>query len=200
MMPDMDVHRHTEDELRLKTVSKYCSGRILDLGCNKGELKQYLDKNRTNYIGLDMKGDGCDIQGNLYNLPFKNQSFDTVTLFEVLEHLENPLAALKEAARVSRSTIVISVPNPYSIIELATLIIRNRNTNAPYHVNLFGENEIKQLSRRSSLKIEKIERFNIVIPTYKNKHLIIPIKSRFGHWNIYVLSHDISNQEPPICI
>lgn len=158
MMSSMDVHRHTEDELRLRVVSKYCSGRILDLGCNNGELKQYIDKNKTKYLGLDIKGDGCDIQGNLYNLPFKNQSFDTVTLFEVLEHLENPLAALKEASRVSRSKIVISVPNPYSIIELATLVIRNRNTNAPYHVNLFGDNEIEQLSRRSSLKIEKRER------------------------------------------
>jgi len=40
---------------------------------------------------------------NLYNLPFANNTFDAVFLHGVLEHLKDPVAALREAHRVIRA-------------------------------------------------------------------------------------------------
>ncbi len=45
------------------------------------------------------------------NLPFKKKSFPTVTLIDVLEHLENPEKALAEATNVCSYNILIDIPN-----------------------------------------------------------------------------------------
>jgi len=52
--------------------------------------------------------------GSVLSLPFAPASFDLVLCMEVLEHLENPLAAVRETARVAREAIIFSVPHePY---------------------------------------------------------------------------------------
>jgi ubiquinone/menaquinone biosynthesis C-methylase UbiE len=48
--------------------------------------------------------------GDAYRLPFADRSFDTVTLLEVLEHLERPSDAVSEAVRVARERVIITVP------------------------------------------------------------------------------------------
>jgi SAM-dependent methyltransferase len=46
-------------------------------------------------------------QGSAYDLPFGDDSFDTICIFFVLEHLENPFLAVQEAFRVLRPGGVI---------------------------------------------------------------------------------------------
>jgi ubiquinone/menaquinone biosynthesis C-methylase UbiE len=51
---------------------------------------------------------------SVLSLPFAARSFDTVTCLEVLEHLDDPSAAVRELARVARRAVVVSVPfEPY---------------------------------------------------------------------------------------
>jgi ubiquinone/menaquinone biosynthesis C-methylase UbiE len=45
-----------------------------------------------------------------YALPFRNDSFDEVVSFHLLEHLEMPLSSLREMVRVSKATIMVVVP------------------------------------------------------------------------------------------
>lgn len=53
-----------------------------------------------------------DVIGDIRKLPFKDNSFDTVCAFEVLEHIpfEDFEIALKEMKRVSCKTTIISIP------------------------------------------------------------------------------------------
>lgn len=178
-----DSKPDSDDIERFKIISKYCFGDVLDAGCGSGFLKNYLNKDIINsYIGLDIDGK-IDIHGSVYDLPFKNESFDIVTILEVLEHLEHPIAVLKEVVRVSKMRVIISVPNPWNINQIISLITRNHNIMEPNHINLFGDNEIERLCGRVGLRIAKKERFNIFVPLLRR---LIPIKSRFGLWNIYV--------------
>lgn len=43
-------------------------------------------------------------------LPFRDDSFDEVVSFHLLEHLETPLITLREMVRVSKSFVTIVVP------------------------------------------------------------------------------------------
>jgi len=54
-----------------------------------------------------------DFVATAAQLPFKNNSYDCVCAFQVLEHLkyDESIAAFKEMARVARKNIVISLPD-----------------------------------------------------------------------------------------
>lgn len=97
---------------------------ILDVGCGEGFT---LDKLSEEGIGKKLEGvdflkTAIDLgkkahpkltlkQGNIYDLEYKNNSFDLVMATEVLEHLEDPLKGLKELIRVSKKYLLLSVPN-----------------------------------------------------------------------------------------
>lgn len=76
-------------EERFNMVAKECRGRVLDVGC--GEYSLFIKK----YIGVE-NGIGIDVYAyegveniveDLTNLPFENESFDTVTLVAVGGHI-----------------------------------------------------------------------------------------------------------------
>jgi ubiquinone/menaquinone biosynthesis C-methylase UbiE len=97
---------------------------VLDVGCGEGfTLKAIKQKGISNkLIGIDSsmeaialgkkENPSLDLRvGDIYNLKFKDKSFDLVISTEVLEHLEKPQDALRELARVSKKYILLSVPN-----------------------------------------------------------------------------------------
>lgn len=173
----------TGDILRFKIIAGYCKGDVLDVGCGRGDLRQYLTKlDIKSYLSLDTNGK-VSVCGSIYNLPFKGNSFDTIVMSEVLEHLEYPADALMELARVSRDRVIITVPNPWNINQILSLIVHNHNLIEPNHIALFGDNEIERLCKRANLKIALKERSYLPIVHTKR---YLPIKSRFGAWNIYV--------------
>jgi ubiquinone/menaquinone biosynthesis C-methylase UbiE len=49
-------------------------------------------------------------QESIYELNRADGSFDMVVCLEVLEHLKDPVAALRELLRVSRRDVILSVP------------------------------------------------------------------------------------------
>ncbi len=100
--------------------------RILTLGGGTGNDLWDLARENT-VVNTDYAASGLEvgnrfgIQGVMANLnlspilPFPDRSFDLVVCKDILEHILEPLAVLKEAMRVLRNdgTIVISVPNHF---------------------------------------------------------------------------------------
>ncbi|MEO5807805.1 class I SAM-dependent methyltransferase [Devosia sp.] len=89
------------------------SGRVLDLGCGDGQIAASIMARRP-----DLSIEGVDVlvrpkthipvtkyDGNV--LPFADNSFDFVTIVDVLHHTDDPAAVLTEAARVARQGVVI---------------------------------------------------------------------------------------------
>jgi len=94
---------------------------ILDVGCRSRKLKSALPQN-VNYYGLDIR-QPADILGNLNkNLPFHNQSFNTVVALDVLEHTDDIHHALSELCRVAKNHIIITLPNAYEITNRVKLL------------------------------------------------------------------------------
>jgi len=97
---------------------------VLDVGCGEGFTLNKLKENKIGktYEGIDYSKEAIALgrkaypdlhifEGNIYDLKYKDNSFDLVICSEVVEHLENPQKALKELLRVSKKYVLLSVPN-----------------------------------------------------------------------------------------
>lgn len=100
---------------------KVFESRILDIGCATGGFLKYCEtKGWFNTFGIDpieayVEASGMENVkvGNVYKIPFEDNSFDIVILEHVLEHLNDPHLALHEIHRVldKGGLLYISVPD-----------------------------------------------------------------------------------------
>lgn len=95
---------------------------ILDVGGGSGELLDFIGQRKKvkrtlcdiSQVGIDKaislgRAENGKV-GDIYKLPFKDNSFDVVLCAETLEHLERPEEAVKELMRVAKRHVSISVP------------------------------------------------------------------------------------------
>lgn len=79
-------------------------GKILDIGCNWGEIHSYLEKKQGGIVyGMDITLTNYRdnvVRADAQNPPFKDETFDGVFAGEIIEHLENPAQFLREVERV----------------------------------------------------------------------------------------------------
>ncbi len=146
---------------------------ILDAGCGEGvTLAKLKEKNIGKTLeGIDNfktainigKKEHPDLTlklGSIYELPYKDNSFDTIICTEVLEHLDNPTKALQELKRVSSRHILLSVPNePWFMM---ANFLRGKNIkrwgNHPEHINHWSTNSFKKFVEKEGLKVEEVRR------------------------------------------
>ncbi len=99
------------------------TGVLVDLGCAYGHLIHSARQIGYTSFGLDVSSYALGqytparsglVQGHLQQLPFRSQSADLVTLFDVLEHVLDPIQCLRESARVLKpdGVLVGSTPDP----------------------------------------------------------------------------------------
>ena len=112
---------------RCKAVMRWkSSGRLLDLGCATGEFLARMMEYGWQVQGVELSPTaaetarreyGLDIlTGDLAQAQFPDRHFDVVTLWDVLEHLYDPLAELAEINRTLKDDglLVIELPNTRS--------------------------------------------------------------------------------------
>lgn len=72
--------------------------RTLDIGC--GFLQEYHKKREG--IGVDIQRGFCDVVADAEHLPFRDEVFEKVLMYALLEHLTHPTRCLSEARRVGK--------------------------------------------------------------------------------------------------
>lgn len=105
----------------LESLGLPTGAQILDAGCGSGrnmlELAHYgtvngVELSPTSVAAAKARHTGEVTQGSIDALPFEDDSFDLITSLDVLEHIEDDRAALRELRRVARpgGLLLLTVP------------------------------------------------------------------------------------------
>ena len=131
--PSYALGRRRRDHIHQHLKRVQPKGSLLDVSTGRGEvLRMARDLGFAPVAGTEAVGYLCDGEtihhALAHDLPFPDASFDTVTMFDVMEHLlpEDTEAVCRELARVARSNILLTVhngPSPW------------RNSGGDLHIN-----------------------------------------------------------------
>jgi O-antigen biosynthesis protein len=118
----------SEHRARYRWASRLVKGKaVLDVACGTGYgLEMYKQAGAAAVTGVDVDPEAVELvkdrygkiatvlQGDLRELPLEDDSFDLVTCFETIEHVEGAAKGIAELRRVLRpeGILVISSPNP----------------------------------------------------------------------------------------
>jgi ubiquinone/menaquinone biosynthesis C-methylase UbiE len=114
---------------RFNICLEHTRGKTLDIGCGENQfIIAYRKSSRTKSIGVDaFKWQEVDIVCDTTKLPFKDNSFETVTIIASLNHIPKREKVLDEAYRVLRPAgqMLVTMIDPV-ISRISHTFIRKR--------------------------------------------------------------------------
>ena len=155
---------------RLDQIENYLKGgKLLDVGCAYGFFLELAKKNGWQVQGTEISEAAYMYAKNKLKLPvlnkaleeaeFKNESYDVVTLFDVIEHLPSPNAAIKEIRRILKPNglLVITTPDIGSLS--AKLLGRNWEEikRVREHIYFFSRSTLKSMLELNNFKVLRTE-------------------------------------------
>jgi SAM-dependent methyltransferase len=169
---------------------QYCKGMdILEVACGTGQGLGYLTKLARSLIAGDYSEDILEIARRHYenrldlrqfdaqDMPFEDNSFDVVILFEAIYYIPDAEQFVSECSRVLRpgGKVLIATankdlydfnPSPYTHKYYGTIELNKLFTDKGFSVELFGNTPINQLSVRQKVlrPIKKIATSLHLIP------------------------------------
>ena len=129
----------------------------LDFGCGSGELVKYANMNGINSVGTEIDESAIKIlkmsgvrAENFSQILAKNNTFDVITLIEVVEHLSDPLQVLTDLNRLltDKGMLFITTPN-FDSLNRYLYQSKWRVLSYPDHINMFSKNSIIKILRTS---------------------------------------------------
>ena len=118
------------------------------------QLRERLQQSSPCYVTADFDRGDCDLKLDMSSMPsVTNQSFDIVIACDVLEHVPDDLAAMRELYRILRleGVAVLSVPQMDSPSttdhdpSVTTEIERERRYGQKDHVRMYGDDFLERL-------------------------------------------------------
>lgn len=137
-------------------------GTALEIGCGEGELSMRLARGGWQVEGCDIAEEavlearkrasiaGLSIpfeQQDIVNCRKRYQQHDLVVCCEVMEHLEDPLAALETLASLSRKYVLVSVPREpiWRMLNMARWRYLSQLGNTPGHIQHWSRRGFSKL-------------------------------------------------------
>jgi SAM-dependent methyltransferase len=160
------------------------AGSLLDIGCGYGHFVELMRDYGWTVCGIDpssrtlnsAKKKGLPvIETTIDDASFPRNSFDAITAFYVLEHLTDPLAALKKIFLLLKpgGFLVIRVPHTTPIVRfLSVFRINNKLYDPPFHLYDFSPETITLLLKRACFSSIKVTPGSPTLPEKKIERII----------------------------
>ena len=155
------VFRHIEN---YKT-----KGKLLDVGCAFGFFLDLARKKGWDAVGTELSSRGCSYardklnlfvhQNTLSGVVLSPEDFDLVTMFDVIEHLPDPLAGLCKINRSMKRDGLLAVTTADADSLLARILgpkledVRRINE----HLYIFSRKTIKDMLEKAGFRVLKIK-------------------------------------------
>lgn len=145
-------------------------GRILDVGCGSGETLSLLKETGWSVYGVDLdkraidvarkRGITAKIGGYEAIESFPQNYFNAVRLYHVIEHIDDPLAALRliYSRLKPGGQLIMGAPNYDSVVRKIFGSFWY-NLDAPRHLFLFSPENLTTLGKRSGFRDPYVDYF-----------------------------------------
>ncbi|MBI3317688.1 MAG: class I SAM-dependent methyltransferase [Candidatus Omnitrophica bacterium] len=156
-------------------------GRILDVGCGAGQFLAVAESRGWRGTGLEVSRSALDLlkqrrgaqfqvmETTLQELDLPEGSFDAVTLFEVLEHLDQPVELLRRAAALLKEGGLLYLTTP-NLNSLSRRLLGGRwRVIAPEHRCLFSPASIRQALEKARVRPIEMRTKNLDLPEIFSK-------------------------------
>lgn len=157
------VQRFGRERVRLMQPFVTAAPRYLDVGCSTGFVVEAARDAGWAATGIDLnpsaiefgRSRGLDLKSvALEEAGFAANTFDAVSLFDVLEHLLDPLATLRACARLLKAggIVFLYVPN----YDSASRLLMGKDAHfiwPTHHLNYYTPSTILDLMRREGLDV-----------------------------------------------
>ena len=169
-------------------------GKILDYGCAVGLFVKVAKEAGWKAVGYERSEWASNYGKNTFGVDivcgsgraedFPDNHFDTITMWDVLEHLEHPSEILGMVSRWMRSggTLVLNTVNSSSLG--AKIAASNwRHLLPPHHLQYFSRRSIEQLLANAG--------FNII--SFESQGVMLGASTSYSHSSSNVLRRGIEN-------
>jgi 2-polyprenyl-3-methyl-5-hydroxy-6-metoxy-1,4-benzoquinol methylase len=151
-------------------------GRILDMGCGNGEFLRRMGELGWETYGTDSSPAAVqlatrfarDVRLARASEPvFEEKQFDVVTMFNVFEHVPDPIETLVEVRRILKDggTLILEVPNVQS---LAFRIVKRNwiGLDVPRHLYHYSPKALIALAQAQGFQVERFRGFKFLPNLY----------------------------------
>lgn len=144
------------------------AGTVADIGCGSGELfraagglfKRWIGIDAVRYDGLPSSVEFTAADLERGEIPLPAGAVDAALAVEVIEHLENPRAFVRELARITRpgGWIVVTTPNQLSALSLLTLVCKGQfsafqDRDYPAHRTALLDVDLRRIAAEAGLTV-----------------------------------------------
>ena len=154
---------HRPDVFKLALLKRAALGDlVLDVGCGPGVYAASLAEGSRRVVAYDFahgllsavvraRPEVAAVCGTANVLPFRDRAFDTALLLSILEHGDD-VRMLREAARVTRSRIIVQVPltEPEELLAFGFLFSHWSDRS---HLRTYTEADLRALADRAGCRL-----------------------------------------------
>ncbi|MGM4961890.1 class I SAM-dependent methyltransferase [Tardiphaga sp. 1201_B9_N1_1] len=141
-------------------VKKYPVGRLLDVGCYRGEFIYHMKGLGWDTSGVEFSSRPPNLfnqdifYGDVADAPFKEQSFDVITIWAVFEHVYDPRKILRSVNRLLKpgGALIVLVPN-YNSLPARFM----HHDDVPRHITMFTKKTLDRMLREEGFAAQSWE-------------------------------------------